>query len=152
MTNSSVKGNRSYRAGAAAKFFIFCITAMPSSCICAPLNTAEENSPQWRIVRMRVTAYCPCTQCCGPSAQGRTANGHVIRPGDRFVAAAQTYSFGTELIVPQYNGTRPIKVLDRGGAIQGNHLDLFFASHAQAAKWGVRYLDVKIRLNRQQET
>jgi 3D (Asp-Asp-Asp) domain-containing protein len=112
----------------------------------------RESAPQWRTVRMRVTAYCPCPLCCGPLAQGRTANGRVIRPGDRFVAAPKKYSFGTEIIVPHYNGNKAIKVLDRGSAITGNHLDLFFPSHTKAAKWGVKYLNVKVRTNQQQET
>ena len=115
-----------------------------------PAVVKEKASP-WRTVRMRVTAYCPCPVCCGPLAQGITANGRVIRPGDRFVAAPKQYPFGTEVIVPQYNRAQPIKVLDRGGAITGNHLDLFFASHAKAVKWGVKYLNVKVRTNRQRE-
>ena len=111
----------------------------------------RESTSQWRTVRMRVTAYCPCSVCCGPLAEGRTANGRVIRRGDRFVAAPKHYPFGTEIIVPQYNRAQPIKVLDRGGAITGNRLDLFFPSHAKAAKWGVKYLNVKVKTNRQQE-
>ncbi|MHC4720522.1 MAG: 3D domain-containing protein, partial [Planctomycetota bacterium] len=39
---------------------------------------------------------------------------------------------------------RPVKVLDRGGAIKGNRLDVFFHSHQQALNWGVRYIDVKV--------
>ena len=111
-----------------------------------PLNTAIKKSlSRWRTVRMRVTAYCPCTLCCGPLAEGRTANGYVIRRADRFVAAPKKYPFGTEIVVPQYNRNKPIKVLDRGGAIKGNRLDVFFPSHTRAAKWGVKYLDVKVR-------
>ncbi|MDO8302326.1 MAG: 3D domain-containing protein, partial [Sedimentisphaerales bacterium] len=111
----------------------------------------KEKASQWRTVRMRVTAYCPCPVCCGPLAQGVTANGRVIRQGDRFVAAPKKYPFGTEIIVPRYNRDRAIKVLDRGGAITGNRLDLFFPSHTKAAKWGVKYLNVKVRANRQQK-
>ena len=117
------------------------------------LNAAAKNNlPRWHTVRMRVTAYCPCTLCCGRKAEGITANGHIIRRGDRFVAAPKQYSFGTEIIVPHYNGAQPIKVLDRGGAIKGNRLDLFFASHTRAAKWGIKYLNVKVRTNRQEES
>ncbi len=112
----------------------------------APLNTAiEDGRSGWHTVRMRVTAYCPCALCCGHFAVGRTANGYAIRRGDRFAAAPQKYLFGTEIIVPQYNEGKPIKVLDRGGVITGNRLDVFFNSHAQAAKWGAKYLNVKIR-------
>jgi 3D (Asp-Asp-Asp) domain-containing protein len=106
---------------------------------------AEGNLPQWHRVRMRVTAYCACPVCCGRLAAGRTANGHIIQQGERFVAADKKYPFGTEIIVPHYNGERPIRVLDRGGAIHGNRLDIFFSSHARAIKWGVKYLDVRVR-------
>ena len=99
----------------------------------------------WRRVRMRVTAYCPCEKCCGEFADGITASGHKIHPGDCFVAADSSLPFGTELIVPDYNANRPVKVLDRGGAITGNHLDVFFPTHEQALQWGVKNLDVKVK-------
>jgi 3D (Asp-Asp-Asp) domain-containing protein len=119
------------------------IAAVPEP---ASLNTAIEGSlSQWRTVRMRVTAYCPCPLCCGSLASGRTANSYVIRRGDRFVAAPKKYPFGTEIVVPKYNRDKPIKVLDRGGTIKSNRLDVFSPSHTQAAKWGVKYLDVKVR-------
>jgi 3D (Asp-Asp-Asp) domain-containing protein len=110
------------------------------------LNTGIKNSlSRWHTVRMRVTAYSSCPLCCGPLADGRTANGHVILRGDYFVAAPKKYPFGTEIVVPQYNRAKPIKVLDRGGAIKGNCLDLFFHSYTRAVKWGVKYIDVKVK-------
>ncbi len=100
---------------------------------------------QWETVRMRVTAYCPCKRCCGKYADGRTACSHKIRAGDVFVAADKKLRFGTEIIVPWYNAGSAVKVMDRGGVIKGNRLDVFFNSHKQARKWGVKYLDVKIK-------
>jgi 3D (Asp-Asp-Asp) domain-containing protein len=108
-------------------------------------KAANEPSDQWQTVRMRVTAYCACRRCCGKFADGITACGHKIRRGDAFAAADRKYSFGTEMIVAGYNNGKPIKVLDRGGAIRGNKLDVFFNSHKQARKWGVKYIDVKVR-------
>ena len=99
----------------------------------------------WQTIRMRVTAYCPCRKCCGEYADGITASGHRIRPGDRFVAADASLPFGTVVVVPGYNGGRAVKVLDRGGAIRGNRLDVFFNSHQQALEWGVKYLNVRVR-------
>jgi 3D (Asp-Asp-Asp) domain-containing protein len=93
---------------------------------------------------MRVTAYCPCQKCCGARAAGITASGHKITPGDRFVAAPPELHFGTTIHVPGYNRNSSVKVLDRGGAIQDNHLDVFFRNHKTAIKWGVRYLTVTI--------
>jgi len=108
-------------------------------------DTKSEPSDEWRIVRMRVTGYCPCSKCCGEYADGITANGHKIRPGDTFVAADKRYSFGTEMVIEGYSNGQTIKVLDRGGAIRGNKLDAFFHTHQEALEWGVRHIDVKVR-------
>ena len=35
-------------------------------------------------------------------------------------------------------------VEDRGGAIQGNRIDVYMNSHAEALAWGVRYLPVTV--------
>jgi len=105
----------------------------------------SEPAEKWRIVRMKVTGYCPCSKCCGEYSDGITANGHEIQPGDTFVAADKRFSFGTEMVIEGYNNSRPVKVLDRGGAIKGNKLDAFFHTHQEALEWGVRYIDVKIR-------
>ena len=99
----------------------------------------------WTTISMRVTAYCPCEQCCGDWADGVTANGHVIEPGDCFVAADLRYDFGTEMLIEGYNSSSSVKVFDRGGAIKGNKLDVFFHTHQAALEWGVRYIEVKVR-------
>lgn len=98
-----------------------------------------------RLVRMRVTAYCPCDICCGPKAAGITASGHTVAADNgRFVAADPVLAFGTRLVVPGYNSGRPVRVLDRGGAIRGRSLDVYFDDHETAREWGVRYLAVAI--------
>ncbi len=115
-----------------------------AAAVCVPVYAADTGDG-WQTVRMRVTAYCPCPKCCGEYADGITANGHRIRPGDTFAAADRRYSFGTEMLIPGYNKSVPVEVLDRGGAIKGNRVDVFFATHEEALQWGVRYLDVEIR-------
>jgi 3D (Asp-Asp-Asp) domain-containing protein len=110
-----------------------------------PSPKMSQDSPnEWSTVRMRVTAYCPCSKCCGQYADGMTACGHVIQPGDTFVAADKRYAFGTKMIVPGYDSGRAVKVLDRGGAIKGNRVDVFFPSHQEALEWGVKDLDIKV--------
>ena len=111
-------------------------------------DDSESNTEQpeeWESIRMRVTAYCPCPKCCGEYSDGVTACGYKIRPGDTFVAADRRYSFGTEMLIPGYSNGRAVKVLDRGGAIKGNRLDVFFATHQEALEWGVKYLEVSVR-------
>jgi 3D (Asp-Asp-Asp) domain-containing protein len=65
--------------------------------------------------------------------------------GGKFVAAdTNVLPFGTKIVVPGYNGSRPVPVADRGGAIQGRKLDLFFPSHSEALKWGRQTLTVTV--------
>jgi 3D (Asp-Asp-Asp) domain-containing protein len=93
---------------------------------------------------MKVTAYCPCPKCCNRwSIHKTTASGHKIRKGDKFVAASPEIPFGTMLSISGYNEGRPVPVLDRGGAIKGNHIDVFFDKHEMALNWGVQWLEVK---------
>ena len=109
------------------------------------ITSQSELPDEWETAVMRVTAYCPCRKCCGKYSDGKTASGHKIRRGDVFVAADKKYSFGTEMIIPGYNDGKPVEVLDRGRVIRGNRLDVFFNSHKTALKWGVKYLEVKLR-------
>ena len=86
----------------------------------------------------KVTAYCPCSKCCG-KATGRTASGTKATPG-RTVAASSKVAFGTKLNI----GGHVYTVEDRGGAVNGNKIDIFVGSHSEALAWGVRYLPVSI--------
>lgn len=86
-----------------------------------------------------VTAYCPCEKCCGEYADGITASGHMIRIGDRFCAADSIIPFGKYLDIPGYGY---VPVLDRGGAIKGRKLDVFFNTHQEALEWGRKKLEI----------
>lgn len=113
----------------------------------APETVKEVEEGQWQVKRMKVTAYCPCRICCGKHADGVTACNHRIRPGDVFVAADKSISFGTEMKIPGYNANRPVEVKDRGRLIVGNRLDVFMHSHQQAKQWGCRELDVLVKVD-----
>ncbi len=122
--------------------------ARPENATTLQSDDSESNTEQpdeWESIEMRVTAYCPCPSCCGEYSDGITANGYEIQPDDTFVAADRRYPFGTEMLIPGYSNSQPVKVLDRGGAIKGNRLDVFFATHEEALQWGVQYLDVNVR-------
>lgn len=109
-------------------FMIWCASHIADDCLPSTRN-------------MRVTAYCPCEKCCGKWADGVTASGALaVGP---LVAAPPDIPFGTRLIVPGYNGDKVVEVLDRGGSIKGNRLDILFLTHEDALEWGVRYVDVQ---------
>ena len=97
------------------------------------------------VVWMTVTAYCPCPICCGRGANGITASGKkVTASGGHFVAAPAGFAFGNRLVVPGYDHGRPVPVLDRGGAIKGDRLDVFFPDHEAARQWGRQRLPVTV--------
>ena len=86
----------------------------------------------------KITAYCPCSKCCGKTT-GRTASGTKATAG-RTVAASSKFAFGTKLNI----GGHIYTVEDRGGAVNGNKIDIFVNSHAEALQWGVRYMNVSV--------
>lgn len=104
-------------------------------------NFSKENSTSSSSVKVyKVTAYCSCAKCCGGHANGYTASGTRATAG-RTVAAASNFSFGTKLNI---NG-RTYVVEDRGGAINGNRIDIYVNSHSEALAWGVKYLPVEVQ-------
>ena len=99
-----------------------------------------------RVMTMTVTAYSPDAASCYPYADGQTATLHGVDTNGGFLVAADTdvLPFGTMLTVEGYAGNEVVPVLDRGGAIKGNRLDLLFPTHEAALEWGVKTLDVII--------
>ena len=99
-----------------------------------------------KVVWMEVTAYCGCPKCCGPNARGLTASGRSISyNGGRFVAAdKKLFKFGTQLQIPGYANGQTFEVIDRGGAIKGLHLDVFFPTHEEAKAWGRKWIAVTV--------
>lgn len=119
---------------------------------------APRRAPD-REITMRVTGYCPCGKCCnwkrnwlfrpviasGPNKGRRkeigvTASGKMAGRGT-IAADERLFPFGTVMYVPGYGYGI---VEDRGGAIKGHHIDLFYRSHFTAKRWGNRKLRVKV--------
>jgi 3D (Asp-Asp-Asp) domain-containing protein len=129
-------------------------TLLFASCCCFALvvggaalgNTSDSSSARTRVMTMEVTAYCPCKKCCGPKAQGITASGRRVTHNDGLFVAADTrvLPFHTQLHIPGYANGRAVPVLDRGGAIKGRKLDVFFPSHEEALKWGRQKIEVTV--------
>ena len=123
----------------------------------AVASDADPNGPEVRIfdgrpiraVRMlvmRVTAYSPDAESCGDSADGITASGYPVETnGGHLVAADPSLlPLGSLVSVPGYDGGDVVPVLDVGGAIKGNRLDVLFPTHERARRWGVQELEVTV--------
>ena len=99
-----------------------------------------------RTIWMTVTAYSPDHRSCGEFADGITASGKSIWTNGMKLVAADTrmLPFGSLLSIPGYDGGAIVPVLDRGGAIKGNRLDVLYPTHSTALKWGVQKLPVTV--------
>lgn len=116
----------------------------------AKLPKPRDTMPDYYIVEMEVTGYCLCERCCGiwatkgvnDKGERITASGSLAK--GFLVAAPSEYPFGTLMVIPDYAGGQKVPVLDRGGAIKNNKIDLLFTSHEKALQWGRRILYVKV--------
>ena len=114
-----------------------------------------------RTVTLLTTGYCKCGKCCGWERNwllrpvyssgplkgkikkvGITASGTRARKGT-IAADTRIYPFGTIMYIDGYGYGR---VEDRGGAIKGGHIDLYFHTHQQAVEWGRKRKKVKVWL------
>jgi 3D (Asp-Asp-Asp) domain-containing protein len=50
------------------------------------------------------------------------------------------FKYGDRLYIPGYGVGR---VEDIGGAIKGRHIDIWFPSHEEALRWGVKWLKIR---------
>lgn len=107
-------------------------SVLPEESYVEPVKTEE---PDW--IEYVVTAYCGCRECVGKwhtEGYTLTASGWGAQAGVT-IAADESYPFGTVLYL---EGLGERVVMDRGSAIVGNHLDLYFDTHEEACEWGMR--------------
>lgn len=144
----------SVMAGLLLPFAVWC-----SGCVTEQIRPASGRPSS--VVAMEVTGYCNCGECCNwtrgwlglgqpvvengpnagrPKAVGVTASGSRAAHGT-IAADTSVVPLGTVVYVPGYGYGR---VEDRGGAIRGNRLDLWFPTHEEAQQWGRRRMNVRV--------
>lgn len=99
--------------------------------------STNENTGSW--VKFTATGYCSCSKCCNKTT-GITASGTKATAG-RTVAMSSKYAFGTKV---EIKGMGTYTVEDRGGAINGNKIDIYFASHQEALNFGRRTVYLRV--------
>lgn len=86
-----------------------------------------------------ITAYCTCRVCCGVYSGGnRTASGTVPTSNRTIAVDTNVIPFRTKVVI---NGQVYVAE-DRGGAIKGKRIDMFFMTHKEALRWGRRTMEV----------
>ena len=104
-------------------------------------NVAEDPEeapvPEW--FEVVATAYCPNSCCCAgwsAVAYKATASGWGAKE-NWTIAADEAYTFGTILFL---EGLGERMVMDRGSAITGNRIDVYFETHEEACAFGMQTL------------
>lgn len=85
------------------------------------------------------SAYTAAADECGKS-DGITASGVKVKE-KRTLACPPQYPFGTKVKVSEM-GTYVCE--DRGGAIKGNHFDIYMETKSQAFAFGRRHLEAEV--------
>ena len=96
------------------------------------LAAAYEMIGEYRYIgECTITAYCPCSECCGRWADGLTATGMPAGPG--IVAVdPEVIPLGSTVIIDG------LKYLAADVGVSGKHVDIAVSSHEQAVELGVR--------------
>lgn len=100
------------------------------------MDLLSENSPLIYMGNYLITYYCACAKCCDVET-GITASGAHVKEGVT-CAADPSIPFGTKLKI----GNHVYTVQDRGGAIKGNHVDIYIDGHQRALQQDMGYKDV----------
>jgi 3D (Asp-Asp-Asp) domain-containing protein len=98
----------------------------------------------------KATAYCSCVKCCDkdPSDEwyGITASGKKAKWGT-IAVDRKVIKLGSKLRIDGFPETI-FRAEDVGGAIKGNHIDVWFPSHKEALQFGVQNIVVQVVRNR----
>jgi len=130
-------------------------TATQSRAKTAAHDQSDDQNIRWfngrpvravKTITMVVTAYSPDAQSCGIHADGITASGYSVWTNGMKLVAADTnvLPFGSLITIPGYDNGDVVPVLDRGGAIKGNRLDVLYPTHERALQWGVQEMEVTV--------
>lgn len=85
----------------------------------------------------RTTAYCPCRKCSGGWGQ-RTSTGTIAAANHTISVDPRVIPYGSRIMINGIIYTAE----DRGGGVKGNHIDIFFNTHAETRAYGSRNIEV----------
>lgn len=103
----------------------------------------EEESRRISLGTFKLTAYCPCTKCCGKWANGITATGVTARANRTIAVDPRVIPYGSTVYI---EGLGTFVAEDCGGAIKGNRIDIFYNTHSEALNSGVTKLKPTVYL------
>lgn len=113
----------------------------------------SEPSEQWTSLgTFRLTAYCPCEECCGYWATVRpkdkqgnpiiyTSSGAVAKAGTTIAVDPDIIPYGSKIKI----NDKIYIAQDSGSAITGKSIDIYTTNHNVALEHGVKEAEVFIK-------
>jgi len=101
-------------------------------------DAKAKNLPQGKFT-INASAYTAAADECGKS-DGITASGLKVKEKET-LACPSNFPFGTKI---QIEGMGTYVCEDRGGAIRGNHIDIYVETKTQAFDFGRQHLQAKV--------
>ena len=105
------------------------------------LSTTETEAPveKGEPMTLKAYAYCSCIQCCGKD-DGITSTGTQATPGRTIAVDSSVIPYGSRVVIDGHTYIAE----DCGGAIKGNTIDVFHATHEEALQWGIKYVEAVV--------
>ena len=113
--------------------------------------SVEEESPIRLnyIGNFKLTAYCPCSKCCGKWGKNRpadeagndivyTASGAIAQANKTVAVDTDIIPYGTILLI---DGEEYI-AQDTGSKVKGQVIDIYFETHEEAENYGCKYQEI----------
>lgn len=103
----------------------------------AAAKAPEASTGMRSLGVFRTTAYCPCYSCS--EGWGRqTSTGAIAKASHTIAVDPRVIPYGSKVMI----GGVVYTAEDRGGGVKGNHIDVFFDTHAQTRRHGSRREEV----------
>jgi len=98
------------------------------------LRPAVPSLPDGDLLDFHATAYC---------LKGRTASGSFVQSG-MIAADPRVLPLGTVVHLSAGSYTGIYRVMDTGGSIKGNRVDVYVTTHREAVQFGRRQVKLKV--------
>lgn len=97
-----------------------------------------KNLPKGKFI-INASAYTAAADECGKN-DGKTSSGLIVE-AKRTLACPPEYPFGAKIKI---DGVGVLRCEDRGGAIKGNHFDIYMETKKEAFAFGRRNLEAEV--------
>lgn len=98
----------------------------------------EKGSNKRSLGTFKLTAYCPCSICTGKYAKGITSTGTRATANRTIAVDPKVIPYGSNV---EINGNNYIAE-DSGSAIKKYKIDIYFNTHSEALRFGIKYAEV----------